>query len=104
MARDVSNFRGTVQMVSNYGDMDVRADISAATIKLDVPNGDFILGYTPGITSVGGEPGAQYANLFSQAENRFRLWLTDVGLPVAGISGQTVYFASFPSDRNRPDL
>lgn len=95
VARDVSNFRGTVQMVSNYGDMDVRADISAATIKLDVPNGDFILGYTPGITSVGGEPGAQYASLFSQAENRFRVWLTDYGWSVSGIGGQTAYVLGF---------
>ncbi|MFN3661951.1 hypothetical protein [Yoonia sp.] len=56
---DIENLRGTVEVTTQEGDIDVRADVAALTIKMEATNGNFIQGYTPGITNVGGTPAAQ---------------------------------------------
>jgi filamentous hemagglutinin family protein len=58
---DIENLRGTVEVVTQEGDIDVRADVAALTIKMAATNGNFIQGYTPGITNVGGTPVVQAA-------------------------------------------
>ncbi len=72
MLGDVSNFRGLVQARSEFGNMEVRGDISAKTIKLEVPRGDFVQGFTFGITNVGGEPDSQYSRNFDSIESTLR--------------------------------
>jgi filamentous hemagglutinin family protein len=80
---DIDNFRGLVAARSAQGDLIVQADISAKTIRLEVPNGDFIQGYEPGNTSLGGDPEAQYADYFGRIEDTYRSFvIVEAGRPV----------------------
>ncbi|MBL4871854.1 MAG: hypothetical protein JKY41_00270 [Rhodobacteraceae bacterium] len=95
LAGSINNFRGSVLAVSNYGDMDVRGDITAKVITLDAPTGSFILGYTPGITNVGGSPEAQYNAYFEQLQDRYRYYVRS-GRTTTVKPGETAVIAAWP--------
>ena len=95
LSGDINNFRGSVLAVSNYGDMDVRGDITAKVITLDAPTGSFILGYTPGITDVGGSPEAQYNAYFEQLQARYRAYVRN-GFSTSVKPGETPTIANWP--------
>ena len=82
---DILNRRGTVRLRSNFGDLDVRGDVSALDIDLYAGR-DFIFGYIPGVRNAGADPQATYGNEFA-----FREWLyrtrTEEGQSITNIGG-----------------
>lgn len=81
----ITNMGGTVLINSNFGDLDVQADISAKTIRLSAGR-DFTQGYTPGLRNVSGDPRSIYDNYFQQVDDDARAWITS-GFTVTGRSG-----------------
>ncbi|WP_038142443.1 leukotoxin LktA family filamentous adhesin [Thioclava atlantica] len=100
----ITNLGGKVLVNSNFGDLDVRADISATTINLSA-GGNFTQGYTPGLRNEGGEPRSIYAGYFNQVDNVVRDYLAagfdvtgyDGGSMTAGYGSLTVPTASVPT-------
>ncbi|QYX57144.1 leukotoxin LktA family filamentous adhesin [Roseovarius sp. SCSIO 43702] len=76
---DADNFSGEILVNSAYGDIDVRGAVAAQTVKIEAPNGDFILGYVPGIRSVSGDPDAQYDGRFKSYEDAYRDYVRAFG-------------------------
>ncbi|WP_417809543.1 leukotoxin LktA family filamentous adhesin [Thioclava sp.] len=91
----LTNLGGSVLVNSNFGDLDVRADISAKTINLSA-GGNFTQGYTPGLRNEGGEPRSIYAGYFNQVDNVVRNYLA-AGFDVTGYDGgsMTASYGSF---------
>ncbi len=84
----ITNLDGSVLVNSNFGDLDVRADISAKTINLSA-GGNFTQGYTPGLRNEGGDPRSIYASYFDQVDNVTRAYLA-AGFDVTGYDGDTM--------------
>ncbi|WP_224823227.1 leukotoxin LktA family filamentous adhesin [Cognatishimia sp. MH4019] len=82
---DLLNRRGTIRLRSNFGDLDVRGDVSGLDVDLYAGR-DFIFGYIPGVRNSGGDPLATYGNQFA-----FREWLyrntTELGGSIRNIGG-----------------
>ena len=70
----ISNFRGLVEGNSDK-DVDIRADITAKTLKFNALNGSFTQGFTWGFTEVDGSPEAIYDALFDSYENYYRTFV-----------------------------
>ena len=89
---NISNVRGAVSIVSNYGDLDVRGDVSGLTIDLRVPRGDFILGFKPGVRNLPDVPEVQYRTYFEDVQEtvQFRVLSLADGGSVALAPGQRV--------------
>ncbi|QPZ92089.1 leukotoxin LktA family filamentous adhesin [Thioclava electrotropha] len=95
----ITNLDGSVLVNSNFGDLDVRADISAKTINLSA-GGNFTQGYTPGLRNEGGEPRSIYAGYFNKVDNVVRDYLAG-GFDVSGYDGGSMT-ASYGSSISLP--
>lgn len=56
----INNARGPIEIRTELGTIDSRADITALTFKAESPNGGFIQTYKPGITPAGYKPETRY--------------------------------------------
>ncbi|MCL7465337.1 leukotoxin LktA family filamentous adhesin [Phaeovulum sp. NW3] len=65
---DLLNLRGEAFVNSNAGSVDIRADISARTIRVNA-NADVIVGYQPGVRNIGASPEGQYAEYFAARQD-----------------------------------
>ena len=71
---NIYNPDGIARFNSNFGDLDVRSDISAKTVELSAGR-DFIQGFTLGFTEVDGEPREIYESYFEEVEDLTRMIL-----------------------------
>ncbi|SIN90038.1 leukotoxin LktA family filamentous adhesin [Vannielia litorea] len=68
---NIYNPDGIARINSNFGDLDVRGDISARTVQLSAGR-DFIQGFTLGFSEVDGDPREIYEGYFESVEDLTR--------------------------------
>ncbi|MFP1644556.1 leukotoxin LktA family filamentous adhesin [Pontitalea aquivivens] len=86
---DLLNLRGEAFVNSNAGSVDIRADISARTIRVNA-KADVIVGYQPGVRNIGASPEGQYAEYFAARQDLLRFnpfVVTPVSGPGAPFTG-----------------
>ncbi|MBM9595918.1 leukotoxin LktA family filamentous adhesin [Roseitranquillus sediminis] len=81
----IENRDGLIDINSNFGDLDVRDDVSGRTVRLSAGR-DFVQGFTWGFTNVDGEPDEIYESYFAR-NDRIARGYTLAGVSVSGRAG-----------------
>ncbi len=85
---NIYNPDGIARFNSNFGDLDVRADVSAKTVQLSAGR-DFIQGFTLGFTEVDGDPREIYESYFDDVEDLTRR-LIFAGFGISAAEGEDI--------------
>lgn len=94
---DLLNLRGEAFVNSNAGSVDIRADISARTIRVNA-NADVIVGYQPGVRNIGASPEGQYADYFASRQDLWRNFMISFTFPKtpgAAFTGNPMTYSDF---------